>query len=451
MNPNEQRHIPPQSIEAEMSVIGAVSVDNDAMPTALEIITIDDFYRETHRKIFKAMKDLHEQKKPMDLVTMVEELKSRGELEEVGGASYLATLIDCVPTAANIKYYARIVKEKAVARKTLAASRDMQTRIQDGQSSAETIDEARRTLDALSNEADAICGVNVDDLIDFQERSRQYVRFIKRVDEFRFVTGFPRLDKEIRGVAPGEVMTVLAYSGTFKSAFLQHLLLRSARESGLYSLFFSLEMPAVKLFEREASMQSGVNGYTIEYKWKHEPTNAENIHRQCREGGSNRLIVCERPRLTIEQIARYIDATRRKYGEIGAVGIDYLGLMAAPGKTLFERTAYLCPELKNLAKAKNVPVIVLAQVNRDSIRNNSTPGIEAHDGKGGGDIEASSDFQLGMYQDKENQLIMKILKNRNGPKGECFQVNIDKPSLQFNGLTSYTPAQPRRSGNGIEI
>ena len=337
MNPNEQRHIPPQSIEAEMSVIGAVSVDNDAMPKALEIITVDDFYRETHRKIFKAMKDLHELKKPMDLVTMVEELKSRGELEEVGGASYLATLIDCVPTAANIKYYARIVKEKAVARKTLAAGRDIQARIQDGESSAETIDEARRTLDALSNEADAICGVNADELIDFQERTRLYIRYIKRVEEFRFITGFPRLDKELRGVAPGEVMTIAAYSGTFKSALLQHLLLRSARETNLYSIFFSLEMPATKLFEREASMQSGVNGFTIEHRWKNEPSEAEAIHRLCRENGSNRLIICDRPRLTIEQIARYIDATRRKYGEIGVVGIDYLGLMAGPGKTLFER------------------------------------------------------------------------------------------------------------------
>ena len=449
MNPNEQRHIPPQSIEAEMSVIGAVSVDNDAMPKALEIITVDDFYRETHRKIFKAMKDLHELKKPMDLVTMVEELKSRGELEEVGGASYLATLIDCVPTAANIKYYARIVKEKAVARKTLAAGRDIQARIQDGESSAETIDEARRTLDALSNEADAICGVNADELIDFQERTRLYIRYIKRVEEFRFITGFPRLDKELRGVAPGEVMTIAAYSGTFKSALLQHLLLRSARETNLYSIFFSLEMPATKLFEREASMQSGVNGFTIEHRWKNEPSEAEAIHRLCRENGSNRLIICDRPRLTIEQIARYIDATRRKYGEIGVVGIDYLGLMAGPGKTLFERTAFLAPELKNLAKSKNVPLVVLSQVNRDSVRNNAE--IEAHSAKGGGDVEASADFMLGMYQDKENQLVLKILKNRNGAAGESYQVNIDKPSLQFKGLTSYTPPASRKTGNGIDF
>jgi replicative DNA helicase len=449
MNQNDQRHTPPQANDAEMSVLGAVFINNHAITAAMEVIKADDFYREAHRKIFQAMQELHEAKSPIDFVTMSENLRKRGELEEIGGAAYLIMLGEDTPTSAQVTFHSRIIKEKAVARKILIVSRDMQARIQDGQPATEAIDEARRTLDALSNEADAICGVDADELIDFQERTRQYIRFIKRIDAFRFITGFPRLDKELRGVAPGEVMTIAAYSGTFKSALLQYLLLRSAHTTGLYSLFFSLEMPAVKLFEREASMQSGVNGYTIEHQWKNEPATAEAIHKQCREGGSPRLIICERPRLTIEQISRYIDATRRKYGEIGAVGIDYLGLMHGPGKTLFERTAFLAPELKNVAKDKNVPLIVLSQVNRDSVRNNAE--IESHSAKGGGDVEASADFMLGMYQDKENQLVLKILKNRNGAAGGSFAVNMDKPSLQFKGLTQYTPATARKSGNGIEI
>lgn len=449
MNPNEQRHIPPQSNEAEMSILGGILVQNDAIITVLEIVGTEDFYRESHRKLLAAMIELTERNEPVDLITMTEALKRRDELEETGGGAYLATLIDYVPTAANITYYCRIVKEKAVARKALLASRDMQARIQDGQPPAETIDEARRTLDALADEADSICGVDADDLIDFAERNRRYIGFIKKLGQYRFITGFPRLDKEIRGVAPGEVLTIAAYSGTFKSALLQYLLLRSARETGLFSLLFSLEMPATKLFEREASMQSGVNGFTIEHRWKNEPAEAEAIHRACRENGSNRLIVCDRARLTIEQIARYIDATRRKYGEIGAVGIDYLGLLNAPGKTLFERTAYLAPELKNLAKAKNVPLVVLSQVNRESVKNHAE--VEAHSAKGGGDVEASADFMLGMYLDREQNLVLKILKNRNGGAGESFAVNIDRPSLRFQGLTPYTGTTTARRSNGIEI
>lgn len=448
MSQDAARHIPPQASEAEMSVLGAILLENSAITKALEIIGGDDFYRESHRKIFRAMQDLHGLPNPIDLTTLVEELKKRGELEETGGAAYLVTLVDAVPTAANISHYCRIVKEKSVARKILSASREMQAHVQDGKESSEIITSAKHTLDALNDEADAICGVNADDLIDFDMRNRQYQRFLRKINQQRFLTRFPLIDKEIRGVAPGEVLFIVAYSGTYKSALLQYLLLQSAKFTGLFSVFFSLEMPATKLFEREAAMQSGCNGYTVEYRWREKPSEAEEIHRTCRENGSPRLIVCDRPKLTIEQTARYIDATRRKFGEIGVAGIDYLGLMAAPGKTLFERTAYLAPELKNLAKSKNVPLIVLSQVNRESVRSQTE--IETHSAKGGGDIEASADFMLGLYQNLEKALILKILKNRNGPAGDSFVVEIDKPSLRFGNLTPYISGTSKR-GNGIVL
>lgn len=450
MNPTDSRHTPPQSNEAEMSVLGAIFVDNDAIKTAAEIISADDFYRESHRKIFRCMTDLDAAGSPIDFVTVSTALKSGNSLEEVGGAAYLLTLVDFVPTAANITYYARIVKEKAIARNLLSLSREIQGRIQDGAAVAKVIDETRQKLNTTTDEADAIYGIDAaGDLIDFTERNRQYRQFLRRIEAYRFITGFPRLDKEIRGVAPGEVLIIAAYSGTFKSAMLQHLLLRNARKTGLYSLFFSLEMPATKLFEREASMQSGVNGYTIEHRWRNEPTEAEAIHKACRENGSKKLIVCDRSRLTIEQIGRYIDATRRKYGEIGVAGIDYLGLLAAPGKTLFERIEFLAPELKNLAKAKNIPLVVLSQVNRESVKHNTE--IETHSAKGGGGVEAACDFMLGMYQDRDSNLVLKILKNRNGAAGESFAVNIDKPSLRFTGLTSYQAPAARKTGSGIDF
>lgn len=158
-----------------------------------------------------------------------------------------------------------------------------------------------------------------------------------------------------------------------------------------------------------------------------------------REGGGKNMLVCDRPGLTVEQIGRYIDAARRNHGDIGVVGIDYLGLMSAPGKTLFEKTAYLGPALKNLAKEKNVPLLVLAQVNRESVKHQVE--IEAHSAKGGGDIEASADFMLGLQQTKAGQLIMKVLKNRNGAAGQLWEVEIEKKSLQFTGLKDYEPTR----------
>lgn len=264
-----------------------------------------------------------------------------------------------------------------------------------------------------------------------------YQQFVARVNKYRFKTGFSELDRELRGVAPGEVLIIIAYSGTFKSALLQFLLLRSARDTGLLSLFFSLEMPAAKLFEREVAMTSGINGYTCEYRWRNEPVEANTLQLAARDGGGKNMLVCDRPGLTVEQIGRYIDAARRNHGDIGVAGIDYLGLMQAPGKTLFEKTAHLGPALKNLAKDKNIPLIVLAQVNRESIKQQAE--IEAHSAKGGGDIEASADFMLGMQQTKAGQLIIKVLKNRNGAAGQIWEVCLDRPSLQFTGLKEYVP------------
>lgn len=444
---NETRLIPPQSIEAEMSVLGAILVQNDAIAVAREIITVDDLYREAHRKIFNSMVEMTDRKEPIDLVTLNDVLKKRGELEEVGGGAYLTILVDYTPTAANIAYYCRIIREKSTLRQLSATSLETIARVRDGQPVGEVIDEARRSLERLIVNLENAQGINSGDLLDFKDRASGYFRYVKQLDKLRFSTGFDLLDKEIRGVAPGEVLTIAAYSGTFKTALLQHLLLHSARATGLISLLFSLEMPAPKLFEREASMQSVVTGHEVEHAWYNASAAGQTIFNNCIKNGSQGLLVCERPKLGIDQIARYITAAKRK-GAVGAVGIDYLGLMYAPGKSLFERTAFLAPELKNLAKAAGVPLIVLSQINREAAKSGAE--IEAHSAKGGGDIEASCDFMLGLQFNSQQELVLRILKNRNGRSGVSFLVELDRTTFQFRGLTPYTPPKAQR-GKGLEL
>jgi replicative DNA helicase len=137
--------------------------------------------------------------------------------------------------------------------------------------------------------------------------------------------------------------------------------------------------------------------------------------------------------MTLDQIARYTELAQRKYGAIAAIGIDYLGLIRAPGKSIFEKTAYVAIETKNMAKALRIPVILLSQVNRSSVQGGGD--IETHSAKGGGDIEAAADFMLGLQLEKSGDLTLKILKNRNGAAGAKFLVDIDKASLTFKGLT----------------
>src|SRR5512136_203973 len=147
MSVTDPRKLPPQSIEAEMSILGGILLDNEAINRTLEMLTPEDLYRENHRKIFRAMIDLNERNEPCDLITLTSILKKKGELEEVGGGAYLATLVDFVPTAANIAYYSRIVKEKAITRKLITAATEIITQGHDEQVEIEQLlDSAQKTI-----------------------------------------------------------------------------------------------------------------------------------------------------------------------------------------------------------------------------------------------------------------------------------------------------------------
>lgn len=431
----------PHSIEAEMSVLGSILLDNGCIKTVSGMIDTLDFYRESHREIFRHMLSLDLQRKPVDLVSLSEALKDSGKLEAAGGAGYLAELFDYTPTSANVGYYCRIVREKSAARQIMDFTKNLYARASNSGEIGETLSEAKEKLMEIIAGLDGLNGVSAADVVPFEQRQARYTEYVKSIGKSRFKTGFHLIDRQIRGVAPGELLVCIAYSGTFKTAFLQNLLLRNAEETGFYQLFFSLEMPVEKVFEREMQIQSGVSGWEVE---RHFSGNRESVGvlAGLERIGSQGLLVCDRPRLTLEKIGRYVEIARQKFGRIGAIGIDYLGLIQAPGKTLFEKTAFVSIEAKNLAKELNLPVILLGQINRAAATGGE---IETHSAKGGGDVEAAADFMLGFQLEKDEQLSCKILKNRNGPAGGKFLVDIDKTALRFNEMTPYVVEVARRT------
>ncbi|WP_082021103.1 replicative DNA helicase [Geobacter anodireducens] len=436
-----ERMIPPHSLEAEMSILGSIFLENNCIKKVSGALDTLDLYRESHRKIYRAMLDLHRQKSPIDLVSMAEQLKADGALEEIGGAAYLAVLVDYTPTSANVAHYCRIVKEKSVARQVATFAAELADKVY-GENPSEVLSVAKARLQEIAGGLDGMNGVSASDLLSFDHRQDQYRHFVENIDRERFKTSFPLLDSYIRGVAPGEVLTLAAYSGTFKTAFLQNILLRGAEATGLYHLFFSLEMPAPKVFERELQIQGGATGRDVEYHYRGHRDSAS-VQAGVDRAGSHGLIVCDKPRLSVEKIARYTEIALQKYGKLGAVGIDYLGLMQAPGKTLFEKVAHISAEIKNMAKELRVPVILLSQINRAA----ATAGgeIEMHSAKGGGDVEAGADFMLGFWRDKADTLICKVMKNRNGAAGMNLEVEIERETLQFIGMKPYKPETQRQS------
>lgn len=282
------------------------------------------------------------------------------------------------------------------------------------------------------------------DLLTFDQRADRYMKFIRSVETRRFVTGLYDLDKVIRGVAPGEVMTIIAYSGTYKSAYLQHLLNQFGARTKTYQLFFSQEMPAETVFEREVQMGCRVHGSEVEKHYKDVTESTAWMHEQAEKKGSKYVLVCEKSRLTLDKMAKYCEVARAKWGEVGCIGIDYLGLMSGDGKSIFERMADLSYGIKDMAKQLMVPIILLGQVNRGYAASKGVE-IEMDAAKGGGDIEAGADFMLGLFM-HEDDLILKVLKNRKGRKNIHFKLGLDPDTFSFAGCEPWEPPkQTKRS------
>jgi hypothetical protein len=283
--------------------------------------------------------------------------------------------------------------------------------------------------------------VDTSDIMDFDAQFKSYIEHIRNLKKACFVTGFDDLDIEIRGVAPGEVMFIVAYSGLFKSALLQNLLLQAGKRTGEHHLFFSLEMPVSRVFERSAQMMTDTEGYTIENNFK-DPEFQKELYKKMVMQNANKLLVCQKGGLTIEQVKDYTIMAREKYGNIGAIGIDYLGLMTAKGKqSEYDRISYCAEQSKHLAKELNIPVIMLAQVNRAA----AGAEVEKWSGKGSGAIEASADFMIGLQKDETEQLVLKLLKNRKGKENLNYIVEMERNYLKFVKLLPADDQTEKRS------
>jgi Replicative DNA helicase len=428
----------PQQIEAEMSVLGAILLDGDCLKKVRAHIDGADFHEEAHRKIFHAMLQCQINNTAIDFITMSATLKASGDLETTGGAAYLEMLDDFISTSTNVVHHCKLVKEAAMKRKLIGLAYNLIASCNGTAPFDVGLKDAKAYFSEITAGMDSFGGVNIADVTTAEMRSERYTKQVATLDKNRFVTGYAQLDHLIRGVAPGEVMIIIAEPGGFKTAFLQNLLLRGAKRMNLYHLFFSMEMPIEKVFEREAQIANGVTGRDVERAYKAMDPDAKSYHTNILREGSLGLLVCDRPRLDIQKIVRYTELAETRYGKINAIGIDYLGLMAGPGRTVFEKMNAIAPELKNVAKELALPVIVLCQINREGAK--AKHGIEITDAKGGGDIEASADIMLGFYHDEQGRLVCKGLKNRNGPKDWKLEVQLDKASFQFQDMIPYEEA-----------
>ncbi|ACM20104.1 replicative DNA helicase [Geotalea daltonii FRC-32] len=400
MQTTDMRKLPPQSLEAEMSILGGILVDNDAINRALEIITPDDLYRESHRKIMRAMIELNNRNEPCDLITLTSILKKRGELEETGGGAYLATLVDYVPMAANIAYYCKIVKEKGVTRKLISAATEIVSQgYEDKVDVEELLDTAQKVIFEISENklrpAFYPVGAILKDTIKNLEALYEKKEHVTGVP-----TGFVDLDGMTAGFQRGDLIIIAGRPSMGKTAFALNIAQHAAihGDPRCPAAVFSLEMSKEQLVTRLLCSESRVDasrvrtGHFQETDWPKLIKAAGALH-------DAKIFIDDTPAISVLEMRSKCRRMKAEH-DIGLIVVDYLQLMRGSSnpESRQQEISEISRSLKALAKELDVPVVALSQLNRGlESRTDKRPMMS--DLRESGAIEQDADIIMFVYRE----------------------------------------------------
>ncbi|MBJ6751352.1 replicative DNA helicase [Geomonas sp. Red421] len=415
-----ERGLPPQNIEAEMSILGGILVENAAIATVDEFLTQEAFYREGHRQIFKAMAGLCNRNEPVDLVTLSTELARMGALEEVGGASYLATLVDFVPMAANIAFYCRIVAEKAQERRLIAKAQEAVRIIYDGGTLEKAVEKLEHAIQpAIEKRSTAPVGMG--------EAVRDAIRRIEKRYEAKgdvqgLPYGLPALDKATSGMHSGELIIIAGRPSMGKTALGVNIL-ANACTSGKSALLFTLEMSRVDIVERLAAghgikYQNIRSGQLGDAEWSKLAKVMGNIY-------GWKLSIDDTPAIGLREMRA--KAYRQKREGLDLIVIDYLQLMALsdPKISRVQGLGEISRGLKQLARELDISIVALAQLSRAvDARNDKRPIMS--DLRDSGEIEQDADVILFPYRPAA---YCEQCKNRTDDARHTYRVHQAKAEI----------------------
>jgi len=416
--------LPPQNVEAEQSVLGAVLIENEALNKILEILESGDFYREAHQKIFECMLDLYERNEPLDLITVTNHLKKKKRLQDVGGAAYLASLVDGVPTAANVTYYSRIVKEKSILRQLITAATEIVTAsYHEGKDLDTFLDEAEQAIFRISEHKIKPSFYPIREVV------KESFKIIERLYEKKeLITGVPSgfkdLDKKTAGFQPSDLIIVAGRPSMGKTAICLNMAQYAAIHKKLATAIFSLEMSKEQIATRMLCSEARVDstrlrsGFLSDSDWPKLTTAASAL-------SEAPIYIDDTPAVSVLEIRA---KARRLQSERGLdlVIVDYLQLMR--GRSSVERREQEISEisrsLKALAKELTIPVVAISQLSRKA---EDRPGRRPQlaDLRESGAIEQDADVIVFVYRDEvynpnsDQKGLAEVIigKQRNGPTG----------------------------------
>ncbi|MBC3932893.1 MULTISPECIES: replicative DNA helicase [Undibacterium] len=422
--------VPPHSIEAEQSVLGGLLLDNAAWDRIADFISEEDFYRYDHRIIFQCMVKLINSSRPADVITVYEALSVQGKAEEAGGLTYLNALAQNTPSAANIRRYAEIVRDRGVLRKLITVSDEIAGNAFNPQGK-----EVKQMLDEAESKIFAIAEEGARGAQGFQAIQPLLTQVVERIDELYnrdnqnditgVPTGFVDLDKMTSGLQPGDLVIVAGRPSMGKTAFSLNIGENVAIDSGLPVAVFSMEMGGAQLAMRMLGSVGRLDQSRLRIG-KLSDEDWPKLTHAIQKMNEAQLYIDETPALSSIELRARSRRLARQCGKLGLIIVDYLQLMSAnvAGENRATEISEISRNLKGLAKELNCPVIALSQLNRSlEQRPNKRPVMS--DLRESGAIEQDADVIMFIYRDQvynpdspdKGTAEIIIGKQRNGPIG----------------------------------
>ena len=386
--------LPPQDVQAEMSILGGVLIENDAINTVFELMKCEDFYRESHRQVFQAMSALCDKREPIDLITLNAELRTRGKLEEAGGTAYLATLVDTVPMSANIAFYCKIVVQKSTERRLVNNAQSAIQIVQGGGA----IEEAYHKLE-IAIQPSSI--TQNDQPVKMEQCIREMMADLERKAENKGAIqglpyGIPELDEATSGMHGGELIIIAGRPSMGKSALAGNII-TNVSDLGKAALLFSLEVSRGEVtYKLAAGAEIDYGNFRTGIFTKEE---SSKLAKHNSKSYRWKLGIDDKPAVSLRDI-QYKARRMKKADGLDLIVIDYLQLMAMPSQKDNDRVRGLgeiSRGLKQLARELDIPIILLSQLNRGlEQRTDKRPLMS--DLRDSGEIEQDADVILFPYR-----------------------------------------------------
>ncbi|WP_256759611.1 replicative DNA helicase [Cohnella sp. WQ 127256] len=429
--------VPPQNLEAEQAVLGAILLESEALIASMERLKAEDFYSVSHQRIFDVMVALNDDNQPIDLVTLTARLQDLGQMEEVGGVMYLTKLANSVPTAANVEYYAQIVEEKSILRRLIRTATQI---VSNGYATEDDVgvllNDAEARIMEISSRRSATGFISIRDVL-MEVFEKVEFLYNNKGGVAGIPSGFIDLDKMTNGFQPNDLIIVAARPSVGKTAFALNVAQNVAVRSSETVAIFSLEMSAPQLVQRIICAESNVDATRM--RTGHlEGDDWEKLSMAIGALSEAQIYIDDTAGITVSDIRAKCRRLKKEKG-LGMILIDYLQLIQGRGKAGENRqqeVSEISRTLKQIARELEVPVIALSQLSRGvEQRQDKRPMMS--DLRESGSIEQDADIVAFLYRDdyydkeseKKNIIEIIIAKQRNGPVGTVelvFLKNFNK-------------------------